>query len=167
MSESQPPPPMTEPEIFRRIFLGIYVILLVGFVGTISVSATYGAFFAPTEPGSSAPATDADCETRLARLFESLDARGQALLARAHETETAKVWKAFSDRFRGQLIAARTQCGSDEPALARLADDLERHRLGYETALRSLMEIAGPSRLRLVDALRAPGASLPPADGID
>lgn len=155
---SERPAPLTEPVIFRRIFTGLYVVLLAGFVGTIAFSGTYGAFFAPTAADEVHPDNArADCETRLRKLFEELDARGTAALARAHELDTTESWKTFSDRFRRQLITARERCGAEAPASLerlRLADDLERHRLGYETALRSLTEVAGPSRKRLFEALR-------------
>lgn len=164
MSEARPP--ITEPVIFRRIFQGIYAVLLLGFFGTIAISATYGAFFAPMAPTETLPIGRADtrCEGRLTALFDTLETTAQALIPRTHESASEAEWKAFSERFRGRLQAIRSDCGLDDPKradLAALTHHLERQRLGYETALRSLRQIAGPSRAQLVEVLQRDEEAIP------
>ncbi len=161
-------PALTEPVLFKRIFQGLYGVLVLGFVTSIAVSGTYGAFFAPTPATESLPdEPGADCRDALTNLLVELEQNGQALMLVAHEATSESRWKAFSDRFRGRLQTIRGRCDLGSPQQAELADlanHLERHRLGYETALRSLTQIAGPSRARLVDALRGmPEDSASPA----
>lgn len=160
---SDGPRRLTEPVLFRRIFQGLYGLLVLGFFATIAISGTYGAYFAPATVAD--PGTDGgDCGERLERLFDELETTGQALMMHAHEQASEGEWKVFSDRFRARLTAIRQSCQVTEPdraELALLADHLERHRLGYETALRSLRQIAGPSRAALVHSLREGGAAKP------
>ena len=147
--------PLTEPVIFRRIFLGLYGLLVFGFFASVAVSGTYGAFFVPAEPVEVLPtARGGDCKQDLAALLAELEQRGQALMLDAHDPTAEAGWKTFSDRFRARLESLRVRCDAESPAHAELADHLERHRLGYETALRSLRQIAGPSRAALVNHLR-------------
>lgn len=152
--------PLTEPVLFRRIFLGLYALLVLGFFATIAVSGTYGAFFAPIAPVDAADGVETadDCRARLTALLDELESTGQSLMTRVHDEASESDWKAFSDRFRSRLQAIRLNCGlTTDPTqaeLALLANHLERHRLGYETALRSLRQIAGPARAALMQQLR-------------
>lgn len=159
---TQPRPPI-EVRVGRRIFQVIYGLLLFGFVSTIAVAATYGAFHDP-EPTEATPPTSADCQQQLRRLFTELDRAGQETLRQVHRATSEAEWKAFSDDFRGRLASARAVCGADAPEHADravLIGELERQRLGYETARRALAQVAGAARAHLVESFSADGMPAP------
>ncbi len=145
-----------EVRIFRRIFQGIYAILLVGFFGTIAVSATYGAFRDPEPVAATLPA-GGDCDTHLTRLFAELEDAGVRTIRQVHLPDSAQAWKTFSDGFRARLTTLEQTC----PDRAVLAAELERQRLGYETARRALAQVAGAARGHLVETLRPDAVPAP------
>lgn len=177
--DGSPPAPRSGlPHVFRRIFQGLYALLLLGFFATIAFSATYGAFHRPEPADAVMPEDDVRvdgpageaCRARLRAHFEALETAADRMLAGVHRPDAAEAWQRWSDAFRARLSTARRACRLDRPQLAPLAllaDDIERHRLGYETALLALTRVAGEPRARLMQSFPEIDASggEPPEDG--
>lgn len=172
---------MDTQRLFRRIFQGIYAVLLIGFFGTVAFSATYGAFFVDPadEPGLDLPPASEDitpdhpagkaCVARMGSLFAELDRRANATMARIHEPAVDSEWDRWSANLRERLATLRIHCRLAEPVMqpvAALAEALERQRHAYDTAIRGLADMAREPRRRLVETYGitppdAPGAPDP------
>lgn len=149
---------MDPQRLFRRIFQGIYGLILLGFVGSVAFSATYEAFF--VEPDARAAAVDtspldeAACTARIGALFADLDRRAQAAMSQIHDPATDDTWRMFSRDLRRTLASLRERCALDTPDRApvlALATALERQRHGYDTVIRGLVGLAREPRARLVE----------------
>lgn len=169
--------------VFRRIFQGLYAVLLLGFFGTVGFSATYGAFFVdPTEvPGLDLPSAPHDitpdtlagkaCTARIGSLFTELDRRAQTSMTRMHEASTDAEWRRWSESLRDRMATLRAHCHLDAPPMhpvAALATALEQQHAGYDTALRSLADNTRDARTQLIKAFdlsppqAAPDSLIPP-----
>lgn len=162
--------------VFRRIFQGIYAVLLLGFFGTVGFSATYGAFFGdPTdEPGVELPTAPQDitpdspagkaCTARIGSLFTELDRRAQTSMTRMHEAHIDAEWHRGSKSLRERLATLRAHCHLDSPTMhpvAALATALEQQHAGYDTALRGLADHTRGARTQLIKAFGLPPQAAP------
>jgi hypothetical protein len=163
--------------VCRRIFQGIYAVLLLGFFGTVGFSATYGAFFLDPadEPGLELPAATHDitpdspagkaCTARIGSLFTELERRAQTSMTRMHEANTDAEWRRSSDTLRERLATLRAHCHLDTPTMhpvAALATALEQQHAGYDTALRSLADSTRAARTQLIKAFDLPAPQATP-----
>lgn len=158
---------MDPQRFFRRVFQGIYAIILLGFVGSVAFSATYEAFFVDAEPSPAiegdGPLGDEACTARIGALFADLDRRAQMTLSQIHEPDADAAWRAFSRQLRRTLSTLRQRCRLDAPeraSLLALATALERQRHGYDTVIRGLVGLTREPRGVLVEKFGIP----PPGD---
>lgn len=148
---------MDLPHVFKRIFQLIYAVLLIGFFGTIAVSGTYGAFYAPPDGslGAEQPAPESaeGCFVR----FRALDT---ALVQTAHDhyrspfaADGARSWQQWRVAFEGRLGALQAQCRKQTSAADDLARDLRQLAVSHDHALTELRSRGRSSSRRLDERL--------------
>lgn len=133
---------MNYPLIFRRIFQGVYAVLLIGFFGTIAVSGTYGAFYAPPDGSLGAdqppPETAEACTQRFVVLDRALAETARQQYGAPFTAEAERTWRDWRSAFEGRLNRVNVACRTLTSAADDIAGDLRQLAVSHDHALGEL-----------------------------